>query len=628
MNKISKYILCGLLFAGAVSCNDDYLEKTPPGKVALLSNADFEAFAVNLYPMFTNTNIGTSANQNTGQGSCYQGDWKAGYFYNSSKANAYIRDMVTPTLASNTAWNFSYIRDVNFMFSQFEGSQLTESQKAHWKAIGDFFHSYWYMELINQYGDVPYIETLLDQNSPMVEREKREVVAKKVLNKLIAAEESLDTDLNSATIVTKNVIRAAISRFALREATWQKYHNGQVATEYLDACIKYSKILIDKYPTLYTGEENVPAAGYGELWTTESLKNVPGVIMYQEFVSGLKQHSFSRHEHTSSMTFMLTQDMLDMFLCKDGKTISNSNLYQGDKTMYQTFADRDPRLYHIVMPPYEVKARKATPDNNRTWEFTDNAQDSTYIHLMGANTSCANPGTGMKRLPAQNWSASLVSKSPNITGANSATGFVKSNSGYYIWKNYSNWEYNDGTNNYNTSDKPVFKIEEILLNYAEAIYEKNGTLDQATADMTINKLRRRVGVADLNVAEANTESFDPKRGKDDNGTPIAPLLWEIRRERIIELMGEGFGFDDVRRWKMCKWFVMRQPKGMWATKAEFGNGIAFMDPATGSKNTALTEGNIFLSDYSGLEWLDKYYLSGIPTNEINLNPKLTQNPGW
>ena len=30
------------------------------------------------------------------------------------------------------------------------------------------------------------------------------------------------------------------------------------------------------------------------------------------------------------------------------------------------------------------------------------------------------------------------------------------------------------------------------------------------------------------------------------------VLWEIRRERIIELMGEGFGFYDIRRWRMGK----------------------------------------------------------------------------
>lgn len=97
----------------------------------------------------------------------------------------------------------------------------------------------------------------------------------------------------------------------------------------------------------------------------------------------------------------------------------------------------------------------------------------------------------------------------------------------------------------NTADKPVFKIEEVLLNYAEAMFETN-QFTQTIADETINKLRKRAGVADMVVAQIDG-NFDPKRGKyypkgNDNGILVDPVLWEIRRERIIELMGEGFGF--------------------------------------------------------------------------------------
>lgn len=41
-----------------------------------------------------------------------------------------------------------------------------------------------------------------------------------------------------------------------------------------------------------------------------------------------------------------------------------------------------------------------------------------------------------------------------------------------------------------------------------------------------------------------TTDFDPDRDQDVN-----PLLWEIRRERRVELMGEGTRLDDLRRWK-------------------------------------------------------------------------------
>ena len=29
---------------------------------------------------------------------------------------------------------------------------------------------------------------------------------------------------------------------------------------------------------------------------------------------------------------------------------------------------------------------------------------------------------------------------------------------------------------------------------------------------------------------------------------VSPILWEVRRERRIELVYEGIRFDDIRRW--------------------------------------------------------------------------------
>lgn len=132
---------------------------------------------------------------------------------------------------------------------------------------------------------------------------------------------------------------------------------------------------------------------------------------------------------------------------------------------------------------------------------------------------------------------------------------MRSRSGYYFWKNWSNWETNrNGGVTLNTSDKPIFKIEEVLLNYAEAMCE-TGQFTQAVADESINKLRRRAGVADMKVADID-DSFDPNRGRyypkgNEQGVLVDPVLWEVRRERIVELMGEGFGFYDIRRWRMA-----------------------------------------------------------------------------
>ena len=137
------------------------------------------------------------------------------------------------------------------------------------------------------------------------------------------------------------------------------------------------------------------------------------------------------------------------------------------------------------------------------------------------------------------------------------------------------------------------------MNYAEAMYE-TGAFDQNVAEETINKLRTRAGVEKMTVANID-ENFDPKRGKyypknNTTGILVDPVLWEIRRERIIELMGEGFGFYDVRRWRMAPWFVNMQQKGMWISKNELSS-LTLLNETTGTSdgaNGSMTEGYIYL----------------------------------
>lgn len=52
------------------------------------------------------------------------------------------------------------------------------------------------------------------------------------------------------------------------------------------------------------------------------------------------------------------------------------------------------------------------------------------------------------------------------------------------------------------TDMPIFRVEEVMLNYAEATCEL-GEFDQSAADQTINKLRIRANVAPMKVAEIN-----------------------------------------------------------------------------------------------------------------------------
>jgi hypothetical protein len=272
------------------------------------------------------------------------------------------------------------------------------------------------------------------------------------------------------------------------------------------------------------------------------------------------------------------------------------------------------------VPPYQLSKTSSTS----TWDFPEDPTYREYLDLMGTTKVIANPGEAGKNkvFPLMNWSASIVLSMPNLS-TNSSQQFLSCRGGYYIYKNYNVWDLCSNLGSTNTADKPIFKIEEILLNEAEAKYEL-GQFSQTVADKTINKLRPRAKVANLNVADITT-AFDPNRDPSVN-----PVLWEIRRERMTELMGEGFGFYDVRRWKVAPWFINKQPYGMWATKAQIGTG-SLLNLATKLSDPTMTEGYIYLFNdpvKDGKGWLDKYYLYQIPTNTIQLNPQITQNPGW
>ena len=55
------------------------------------------------------------------------------------------------------------------------------------------------------------------------------------------------------------------------------------------------------YPSLYTGTDGQLGAGYGEMWTTDDLSTVPGIILYQQWLETIKPGHSCYYEHTSSI---------------------------------------------------------------------------------------------------------------------------------------------------------------------------------------------------------------------------------------------------------------------------------------------------------------------------------------
>ena len=258
-----------------------------------------------------------------------------------------------------------------------------------------------------------------------------------------------------------------------------------------------------------------------------------------------------------------------------------------------------------------------------------------------------------KALPSSNWAGNYLRNVPTVQTSNfqnnesaaagiqliySGSGFQRGKSGYFVWKHHASWDKQDQNHPMEVSDKPVFKIEEVMLNYAEVMFEL-GKFDQSVADLTINKLRDRAEVGLMRVSEIGSD-FDP-----DRDPSVEPVLWEIRRERLIELMGESFSWEDVRRWKKADYFVNKQHYGVYLdnvtgtfnnNKATTG-GTGILNPDTkkeASDAELAAMGNCghlyyYLDPVSaGKGWLDKYYLRPIPSDELLLNDNLEQQEAW
>lgn len=627
MKNIKKYILVCLSILFLASCNDDFMDRYPIEKqseeTAFKTSLNFKTYAWSLYDVFTfaSDSITRSYNPLGANTSYYSGDLLANYLRNGRNAgisNAYADHRVNPN--NTTGWKFTYVRKVNVMLDHIDQSEMSQEDKDHWRSVGYFFRAYNYMELLMRYGDVPWIDHVLSEDEAknnIPQRQPRAEVAQKVLDELLFARDHIGDKLavDGKNTINKNVVNALISRFCLYEGTWYKYHQtaGGDWNKFVDASIAASEALMTAYPDV--------DASYDAAFNSEDGSAVKGMIFYKEFATDLLMHNTMQYLRSDAFAMEATKQSIGMFLMKNGKPIhhpENAEMFS-DKTMNEEFRNRDYRLYLNIIPPYLCKLGNPTT----TWTYTEGpnaAIDREYIDLMEKISP-----EGGKRLPVSNWAGNILNIIPHFAektnGGVGAPGFMKSYSGYLCWKEYNTWDRTiAGSYQVGTADKPIFMIEEVLLNYAEAKYEK-GEFSQAIADQTINKLRPRIGVENMKVSDI-TESFDP-----DRAPSVEPVLWEIRRERFTELFGQGFGFYDIRRWKTASWYINQKPLGCYMRRSDQG-GLPAKMKFVGNG----TEGYLELEPTTPVEagkgWDDTFYLYPLPTSQFTLNPGLKQNPGW
>lgn len=602
---MNKYILCASvsLCLSMSSClNDEFLEVYPKGQQTegsvFTTNDNFKTYAWGLYNVFFGYTYNTGQTDEIFRGDFesdnmikglagYEGQWA----YRKAKATDESKD-----------WDYDYIRRVNLMLDNIDKSQMNETEKEHWRSVGLFFRSYKYFQMLSKFGGIPWVEHALTEESPELygKRDTRDLVASNILSNLKYAEEHIGSNIlvDGKNTINVYVVKALISRFALFEGTWRKYHGMPDAETYLKECARASRDVIEEYPDVHPR--------YDELFNSETLEGMTGVLLYKAYETGQLMHGLTRMVRTGESSIEATKDAVDSYLCKDGRPISTTTSnYGGDKNIYGQFRDRDYRLYLTICPPYMVKKDKgpSTPE----WQYTDKAEDREFIDLMAMIS-----GETYHRLPSSNFKGFTVQGQPHFKNMNWGQGWNASQMGFWVWKYYNTHTVATNANGVNTTDAPLFRVGEVMVNYAEAMCEL-GNLDQSAADRSINKLRSRAGIAKMIVDDID-DNFDAVR---DPSVPA--LLWEVRRERRVELMGEGFRLDDLRRWKKGE-YVNKQALGVYVTEAS-----AKKLKVTGG--IGADDGYVYFYD-APLGWQEHYYLYPLPLKQLALNANLEQNPVW
>ena len=467
---------------------------------------------------------------------------------------------------SKSAW--SNLRYINYFMTHYGTVTGDEGEINRYVGEMRFFRALQYFSKVMTYGDVPWLEEDMNTDSPELygPRTPRNEVIQHIIDDLDFAIEWLPEGRVSSgdNRLTADVARHIKARVCLYEGTYYKYHTelGYEWQSLLQEAVDASDALINSGNySIYN--MNDPEHDYYNMFIMEDKSNLSEAILYIDYADPLRRHNWGHGAWEANTGF--SKDFIDSYLYADGLPKALTSYPTDDATIAEEFANRDPRLKQMVL-------NNEFFEGNSAFVGHEVASDDAYV-----NTFCT---TGYQ----------------TIKGYDPATGHL----GFTL----------------ETADGIAYRYAETLLINAEAKAEL-GTINQSDLDRTINVLRDRVGMPHLMMEVGFTDPNWP-----DYGYDLSPLLQEIRRERRIELAGEGFRWNDICRWKAGKLFENPMTyvgkKVTTGTRTDEGYAIVYPDYT----NPDLSIGG------NSRKWEDQRYLLPIPTNELQLNPALEQNPGW
>lgn len=344
-----------------------------------------------------------------------------------------------------------------------------------------------------------------------------------------------------------------------------------------------------------------PFKSYSYMFTgDEPFKNNNEVIWgrISGEVQGYTQQSFP--QYMGGYNGMgLTQKMIDAYRMEDGKTIEEAMAtgeYREGPNDF-TSGPRDFSDYHL---------------NGNIWQMYANREMRFYacVGFNGCYWPASSTTDGSYRLQTVKYCMDgNAGKYAGTVGSDNytPTGYVikKYISSYDAWRGNSNERYEKGF--------PIIRYAEILLSYAEALNQLTTThaitlptgesysLSRDVIEMAkaFNQVRYRAGLPGLTQEQLDspTEMFE-----------------QIKRERMVEFLGEGRRFYDVRRWGIYEDVDSEPIMGMNIAANEFGGFYqrTVVDEKT-YRDRVVNRRLLFLP---------------ISKSELRKVPLLDQNPGY
>lgn len=668
MKTTYKSIIAACLLAGSglamTSCND-FLDLAPQDEVTpevYFENADqLGAYSIsqynNIFTYPSGWSQGAILNGDANTDNMVSGDGNQSYFTKDYWKVAQSGDL-----------GFSLIRYCNYFFDKvlpkYEAGAYNSDLVNAKHYIGEmyFIRAWVYFSRLKTYGDYPIVKDVVtDDKEDLIAhgtRMPRNEVADFILSDLDKAIDLLqDQGFESNNRINKQVAQLVKSRVALYEASFETYHRGtgrvpgdngwpgaKVHPNYsfnvdlhvnslLEQAMDAAQAVADRVTlTENTGvldqDPLAPTTGwnpYFEMYNSKDLSGISEVLMWKAYgtvgTSNIT-HGVPAYIATGNYNGLL-KGYIESFLMEDGLPIyasSSSKPYEGDETLDKVKAHRDGRLQLFVFGENNYLPTLST-GGNEVYKFLP--------VLAPQRAGEMGDMTGYRLRKGESFD-----KTQNVYGKNQST-----------------------------TGQILFRGAEAYLNYIEAQYMLEKKIN-SISDKYWRAIRKRAHVdPDYSKTIAATDMAQEAKGDwgaYSQGKLVDATLYNIRRERRCEFIGEGMRWNDLVRWSSMDQLVNTKfiPEGcnFWdsmyqtAIYNEVGrteeNKVTYVQgPDDEKANISSSQESKYIRPYrimsnhplfDGYTWMNAHYNSPLPIREIELlspdesidNSVLYQTWGW